>query len=114
ACGGGSSDKETQKSDEEMIEEEATDEKIADCDEFLDKYDEWMNDYVDFLEAYMSGSNDPELAQKYTEVAQEAAGWASQWSGLAACVMNETYQKRFEEIAAKAEEKMKELEERFD
>lgn len=114
ACGGGSSDKDSQKTEEEMAEEEATDETIADCDEFLDKYEEWMTDYIEFLEAYMSGSDDPELGEKYNQVAQEAAGWASQWAGLSACMMSEKYQKRFEEIAGKAEAKMKELQEKYE
>ncbi len=112
ACGSGSS-KSGQK-ESESAQEEATElksgEKISNCEEFLDKYEKWIDNYLVVLEKYKKNPMDAQLAQEFSKVAMEASTWAEQWSNnYLTCVNNERYQKRFEEISEKVDKKMKEL-----
>ena len=104
-CGNAPKDKASQ--DEEVTEESA--DKIKDCDEFLDRYEEWMDEYLAMLEDFMKNPMDAELSTKYMELAGEAMNWSTQWSALYDCAGKEKYEKRFEEIAEKAEKKLEEM-----
>jgi hypothetical protein len=85
-------------------------EKINDCDEFLDRYEKWVDDYLVVLEKYSKDPMDTANSQEFMKVAQEASGWAQQWTNnFYACVSQEKYQKRFEAMGEKVEKKMKEL-----
>lgn len=80
------------------------------CDEFIDQYEKWMDDYILLLEKYMKNPMDPELMGNYMKVAQESMNWMNQWNGkLAVCASKKKYEKRFNEISERAEKKMKEL-----
>ncbi len=118
SCGSGSSSEEKKASKEideaeAVIEEaiESSDFKGAkDCDEFVEQYEEWMDNYLEFLEKYMKNPMDAVNSQEYLKLAQEGMEWASQWNGsLIHCASHEKYEKKFEEIAEKAEKKMEEL-----
>ena len=108
------------QSNEEKIEElneamseaiEASEFKEAkDCDEFIDQYDKWMDDYLKVIEKYMDDPMDAAMAEEFKNVAIEGASWMTQWStNLMYCASEEKYQKRFEEISEKADEKLKEM-----
>lgn len=112
ACGSGSSKSGQQKS--EANQEESTElksgDKISNCEEFLNKYEKWIDNYLVVLEKYRKNPMDAQLAQEFSKVAMEASTWAEQWTNnYLSCVNNEWYQKRFEEISEKADKKMKEL-----
>ena len=84
--------------------------EAKDCDEFIDQYEKWMDDYIVLIEKYMKNPMDATLSQEYIKVAQEGVGWMTQWSSnLAYCAAKDKYQKRFDEITEKAEEKLKEM-----
>ena len=84
--------------------------KAKDCDEFIDQYEEWMDDYIILIDKYMKNPMDATLMQEYMTVAEESINWMSQWStNLSYCASIEKYQKRFEEISEKAEKKLKEM-----
>ncbi|MBN2165052.1 MAG: hypothetical protein JW717_02125 [Marinilabiliaceae bacterium] len=111
SCGGNKTD---QKGSEEITteaqDESSSLEKAKDCDEFIDQYEKWMDNYLILVEKYMKNPMDQVLSQEYLKLAQEASNWAQQWStGFAMCAANEKYEERFEAIAQKAEKKMKEL-----
>lgn len=101
--------KETLEELEKATGSEVTSEEIKDCDDFLEKYEVWILDYIELLSEYTKNPTDVTLMQKYMKVAAEAATWYTQWATLAACSVDEEYQKKFDEISKKADEKMKEL-----
>ncbi len=85
-------------------------EGAKDCDEFIDQYEKWMNDYIKLIEKYMKNPMDAALMEEYMKVAQESMNWMNQWnSKLAYCASKKKYEKRFNEITEKAEKKLEEL-----
>lgn len=79
------------------------------CDEFIEQYEKWMDDYLKIIEKYVKNPMDPNASQEYMKVLENASDWMNQWTNLATCTSQENYQKRFEEISEKADKKMKEL-----
>ncbi len=109
SCGGSKKDKGSAE-DKTETEKTKADEKIADCDDFLKRYEEWMNEYVEVIEAVFAGTDKEEgLEERWEALVQEAATWSTQWYTLTKCSMNEEYVKKFEEIADKAAKKMEEV-----
>jgi hypothetical protein len=112
-AGCGNAPKDKGSTDEEVTEVSAdskkSDDKIKDCDDFLDRYEKWMDDYLALMEDYMKNPMDAGLATKYTELASDAANWATEWTALYDCAGDKKYEKRFEEIVEKAEKKLEEL-----
>jgi len=84
--------------------------EAKDCDEFIDQYEEWMEDYIAMIDKYMKNPTDATLLNEYMKLAQEGMTWMSQWnSKLYYCASQDKYQERFDEISEKAEKKLKEL-----
>lgn len=110
---GGSAEQTEESSDEAVNIEEsdvAADDDVAKtCDEFLDNYEKWTDDYLEILEAYVKDPTNLEIGEEYAAVAQSAATWASEWTNYIACAQKEEYQKRFEAIADKIDKKTQEL-----
>jgi hypothetical protein len=112
SCGNNKEVKEAEEELQEAIEEagiDVDDSDIKDCDDFLNRYEKWMDDYLDLMEDYMANPMDVALSQKYMALAQEALTWYSQWEEYYMCATREKYQKRFDEIAEKADKRMEEL-----
>lgn len=114
SCGSGTQNKNDQSQVATELEDdrEATSgEEITDCDEFLAKYEKWVDKYLVVLEKYKNNPMDPQMAQEFMAVGLEAAEWAEQWTqNHYACTSDEKYQKRFEAISDRVDKKMKELE----
>lgn len=109
SCGGSKDDKGSAKEEAEA-EKTKADEKIADCDDFLKRYEEWMNGYIEVMEAVFTGTGEEEgLQERWDAMVQEAVTWSTQWVTLSECSMNEEYVKKFEEIADRAAKKMEEV-----
>ncbi len=116
ACSGGQQQN-NENSDEGVSTEQSTADEgesskagaISDCDEFLDRYEEWTEDYLDVVEAYMKDPTNITLSQEYLEVAESAATWSQEWVNYISCAREEKYQKRYDEISDKIEKRMKEL-----
>ena len=80
------------------------------CDEFIDQYEKWMDDYVVLIDKFMKNPTDADLMNEYMKVAEESMNWMNQWnSKLALCASEEKYEKRFDEITERAEKKLKEM-----
>lgn len=85
-------------------------EEAKNCDEFIDQYEEWSDDYIELLEKYMKNPMDATLSKKFMEQSEKATFWMNQWnSKLVECASQEKYQKRFDEISERADKKLKEL-----
>lgn len=85
-------------------------EKVKDCDDFLEQYEEWMNDYVEFLAEYKDNPVGMISDSRYSNTLSNATVWVTDWSVIAtSCAVNEDYEKRFKEISNKTEERMEEL-----
>ena len=101
--------RETDQSSNKSLESDDL-KKAKDCDEFIDQYEEWMDDYIILIDKYLKNPMDATLMEEYMKVAEESISWMSQWStNLAYCASIEKYQKRFDEISEKAEKKLKEM-----
>lgn len=113
SCGNKQPKTEATEETENALEKEAeispTD-KAKNCDEFVDQYEKWMDDYLVLIEKYMKNPMDQDLMLQFTKVQSEALQWATQWqSEMMLCSGNEKYEKRFNEISEKAEKKLSEL-----
>ncbi len=101
------------KKEKEAIEQSSDTEKFKtskDCDEFLEQYEEWLDDYLVIMEKYMKNPMDTTLAQEFQKTGQEGANWLTQWnSKLIHCASIEKYQKRMDKITDKANKKLKEI-----
>jgi len=111
ACGNNQTKEKSAETTKESIEE--SDSKMGeakDCDEFVDQYEKWMDNYLEFLEKYMKNPMDSKLAGEYMKLAQEGMTWMNQWNTkLYYCASQEEYQERFDKISEKADKKMEEL-----
>jgi Family of unknown function (DUF6591) len=113
SCSNNQSKKEPDKNSTELLEGDSDSKDIGeakDCEEFIDQYEKWMDDYIKMIEKYMKNPTDATLLNEYLKLAQEGSSWMTQWnSKLYYCASKEKYQKRFDEITEKAEKKLKEL-----
>ena len=78
------------------------------CDDFLKKYEKWVDEYLVFLTEYKNNPDEKNL-QKFMTMSQDALGWAMQWTAMYDCANDEKYEKEFERIGKKVEDKMEEL-----
>ncbi len=112
SCGGGktgSNDESAEKSQSEaksLKKNKAGDELISSCEDFLDSYEEWVNLYIEAIRAYKDDPFNKDKMTKYMQAMTEASVWAEDWVKLHTCAMQEKYQKRFQEIADKAEKEL--------
>ena len=110
---GGSAEQTEESSDEAVNIEEsdvAADDDVAKtCDEFLDNYEKWTDDYLEILEAYVKDPTNLEIGEEYAELSKSVATWYSEWGNYIACAQKEEYQKRFEAIGDKIDKKTQEL-----
>ena len=115
SCTGGKSGGEEESSEKSSKETKAKKKKskdaelISTCEDFLDRYEEWVDLYIEALRAYKENPFDAEALNKYTESMSEASVWAQDWTKLHVCAAREKYQKRFEEIADKASKALEEI-----
>ena len=114
SCSGNKAPKEKENQEKSQNQEVLIDDnklkEAKDCDEFVDQYEKWMDNYIALLDKYMKNPMDAALMQEYMKVAEESMNWLNQWnSKLYHCASKEKYQKRFDEISEKAEKKLKEL-----
>jgi len=86
-------------------------EKADDCEEFIEQYEEWTDEYMSFMEKYKDNPMGAVSSPEYSKMMTKAASWSQNWLSVSAsCTVNSSaYQKRFEKISEKVEKKMKEL-----
>lgn len=88
---------------------EELDFKLEDCDEFLDEYEAWANDYIDLLERFKKNPASPNVARDYNKLSKEYTNWTSEWFEFVQCTEVDDYQKRYNDINNKIELKQAEL-----
>lgn len=96
-------------SDEETDKKASSDLKNLSCDEFLDKYEKWVNEFLEYAAKAKENPMDTKLLTEYSKKAQEASEWVMNWTSLVKCADDEKYEKRFQEISDNAEKKIEEL-----
>jgi len=112
---GGTSEQTTDDSEEAVKTEQSDDAKedgdlsIKDCDDFLDKYDEWTDDYLKVLKAYFKDPTNLVISEEYQELTESMTTWYTDWTSYVQCAAQEKYQKRFEEIGEKIEKGLEEI-----
>lgn len=95
-----------QELDENFIRDEDTDE--YQCDQFLNNYEKWANDYIDLIAKWKKNPTNAVLTQEFQDLSMKAGEWVQQWKGFFNCANTERYKKRYDEIAKKLEKKSKE------
>lgn len=99
----------TLSSDAESSDEKSS-EEIKDCDDFIDQYEEWSEDYITFLSKYKDNPTKAFTSPEYSEMMQKASSWSQQWLTLSvSCAQNSSYEEKVKEIADNMDEKIKEL-----
>lgn len=112
---GGSSEQTTEDNDEAVITEQSEDladeddATIKNCDEFLDNYDKWTDDYLKVLKAYFEDPTNLTISEEYQDLTESMTTWGTDWTNYVQCASQEKYQKRFEEIADKLEKGLEEI-----
>jgi len=111
---GGSSEQATDEGDEAKTEQSDEtigdgDLTIKDCDDFLDKYDEWTDDYLKVLKAYFDDPTNITISEEYRELTESMTVWYTDWTSYVQCASQTKYQKRFEEIGDKIEKGLEEM-----
>ena len=96
----------TEQTDEAEGEADLT---IKDCDDFLDKYDEWSDDYLKVMKAWKEDPTDITLGEEFQKLSESMTTWYSEWTGYVQCAAQEKYQERFEEIGDKIDKGMEEM-----
>lgn len=112
ACGNSTKNSvETENKDESTVtkSEKIKSDKAMNCDDFIKRYDEWTDAYLDVLEKYMKNPLDATMSEKYMKLAEESMNWYQQWEKLMVCSTKEKYQKKFDAIAEKVDKRMEEL-----
>ena len=85
-------------------------EGTKDCDDFLDQYEEWSEEYVAFLSKYKDDPMKAVTSPEYSQMMLKASSWSQEWLSLSmSCAQNQSYEERVQEIADKMDAKMKEL-----
>ncbi|MEO0572484.1 MAG: DUF6591 domain-containing protein [Bacteroidota bacterium] len=85
-------------------------EQAKDCDDFIDQYEEWSEEYVAFLSKYKDDPIKAVTSPEYGEMMQKASSWSQQWLSLSvSCAQNSSYEERVTEIADRMDKKVEEL-----
>ncbi len=87
-----------------------SDEKIEDCDDFLDQYEKWSEEYIAFMGKYKENPAKAVTSPEYSEMMLKASSWSQEWLSISvSCAQNSSYEERVEEILDKIDQKMEEL-----
>ena len=90
----------TEKSSTEAAKAKSDDanDKSKDCEEYLDNFEKWAEDYIKVLDKIKSNPTDQTVATEYAKLAPEVSNWAMKWGELMHCAQDEAFVKRYEEI----------------
>ena len=82
----------------------------ADCDDFLDEYEEWMDNYLEMMEKYKADPAAFVGTKEWNDMGAKAVEWTTKSGQLALdCATDSDYEDRMNAIQEKADKKMKEL-----
>ncbi len=92
------------------VQESNSSKDIKTCNDFLDRYEEWMNNYIEMMDKYKEDPIGLVSSPEYTNTMMEGLDWATQWSQKhASCALNKKFAKRMEKIQERSEKKLKAL-----
>ena len=85
-------------------------ERIEDCDDFLEQYEDWTKEYARFMEKYKDNPGQAYGDQEFIKMLSSATTWTTEWATIvSSCAVNPFYEKRMKEITQNMDDKMKEL-----
>lgn len=74
-------------------------ERIKDCDDFLDKYENWANSLMDLMEKHKDDPIALVTSPEYTKTMAESTSFMQDWQTISvSCASNPYYEKRMDEI----------------
>ncbi len=111
SCGNnpGRSQNDTNDSEGIETEQESTISATAGCDEFLDDYENWVNEVVEVLNKAKEDPSNEQNTQKVTEATMKLQEWSQKWIQLYDCAGNEKFEKRMEELQEKVEQALQDF-----
>ncbi len=77
---------------------------ISDCKEYLDRFEEWANKYIEIKKKVNSNPMDFGSVSKLAALAPELGNWGLEWQQKHNCGNDPEFMKRFESINARIEE----------
>lgn len=99
----------TLSGNEASVDEDDT-EEIKDCDDFIDQYEEWSEEYIAFMSKYKDNPMKAVTLPEYSEMMLKASSWSQEWLSISvSCAQNSSYSERVEEISDRMEKKIEEL-----
>ncbi len=97
-------------SDNEVSVDEDDTEEIKDCDDFIDQYEEWSDEYIAFMSKYKDNPMKAVTSPEYSQMMLKASSWSQEWLSISvSCAQNSSYSERVEEISDRMEKKIEEL-----
>lgn len=111
SCGNNPGKSQNDKNDSEEIGTEQTNtiSATAGCDEFLDDYENWVNEVVEVLNKAKEDPSDVQNTQKVTDATMKLQEWSQRWIQLYDCAGNEKYEKRMIELQEKVEQALQDF-----
>lgn len=73
------------------------------CEEFLDDYENYVNELLEVYKKIKENPTDMKSAEKMMEATTKMAKWSEKWDALHECADNEEYNERMEELQAKVD-----------
>ena len=95
------------KNEEKTQTEKSSENKI--CDEFMKKYEDMTNEYLNIIDEYFNNPTDETTAAHYMELMQETLELSEEWEKLIDCADDKKYKDKFEAISEEVENKISEL-----
>ena len=85
-------------------------EDLKTCDDFLDNYEKWMDNYIELLSKHKDNPLELATSKEYIETMSQASDWMMKWvSKHGACAQNSEYADRMKDIQEKGDKKLKEI-----
>ena len=104
------SDKANLSTDNALETIEKEDLKNKDCDDFLNDYEKWMNDLIALFGKYKDRPVDLLKDPAYSKTLNKGGQWTANWlQQPQACLTSPYYQKKFEALQKRIEDKTKEF-----
>jgi len=85
-------------------------EDLKTCDDFLDNYEKWMDNYIALLSKHKDNPLELATSKEYIETMSQGSDWMMKWlSKHGACAQDKKYSARMKDIQEKGDKKLKEL-----
>ena len=97
------------KLNSESIIQEDSDNTLRDCDEFIEGYEKFMDDYIGILKKYSNDPTDMTILSEYTTTIAKVGEWSEKAVSIDECFKDEKFVKKYTDIQMKIANALTEL-----